>query len=139
MTKAATPPTGSILAYPYLWRWQADKGETEGRKERPVCLLLSVASGEATHLLLLAISGTPPRSDQTALLVPPLERRRGGLREWKDAWITVSEFNYDIAETSHYLDPNAEVFGRFGPKFLSKIAAAARPFIQQRSARIDRA
>jgi hypothetical protein len=132
------PPTGSVLTYPYLWRWQADQGETEGRKERPVCLLLAVPSGEATHVLLLAISGTPPRSDQTALTIPALERRRAGLREWNDAWITVSEFNYDIAETSYYLDPNAEVFGRFSPNFLSKIAAAARPFIQQKSARVDR-
>jgi len=132
------PPTGSILTYPYLWRWQADKGETEGRKERPVCLLLAVPSNTVTHVLLLAISGTPPRFDQTALPVPALERRRAGLREWKDAWITVSEFNYDIAETSYYLDPNAEVLGRFSPNFLSKIAAAARPFIQQKAMRIGR-
>jgi hypothetical protein len=132
------PSTGSVLVYPYLWRWQADKGETEGRKERPVCLLLAVPSDTVTHVLLLAISSTPPRSDQTALPIPALECRRAGLSDWKEAWITVSEFNYDVAETSYYLDPNAEVLGRFSPGFLSKIAGAARPFIQRKSARINR-
>lgn len=132
------PATGSVLVYPYLWRWQAEKGETEGRKERPVCLLLAVPSGGSTHVLLLAISGTPPRSDQTALTIPPLECRRAGLREWKQAWITVSEFNYDVAESSYYLDPNADILGRFSPSFLAKVADAARPFIAQKGARVDR-
>jgi hypothetical protein len=132
------PPTGSVLNYPYLWRWQSDRGETEGRKERPVCLLLAVPGGGVTHVLLFAISGTPPRSDQAALSIPPLERRRAGLGEWKDAWITVSECNYDLAEESYYLDPNAEIFGRFSPSFLSRIAAAARPFISEKTARVKR-
>ena len=133
------PPSGSVLTYPYLWHWQATGGETEGRKERPVCLLLSIAGEDATHLVLLAISGTPPRADQTSLPIPPLERRRAGLKDWKEAWITVSEYNYDIAERSYYLDPNGEVMGRFGPAFLGQVAKAARPFIAQRGARIDRA
>jgi hypothetical protein len=132
------PSNGSVLIYPYLWRWQAENGETEGRKDRPVCLVLAISKSDVTHLVLLAISGTPPRSDQTALPIPALERRRAGLREWKEAWITVSEYNYDVAETSHYLDPNTETLGRFSSSFLAKIAAAARPFIAQSSARVDR-
>ncbi|WP_119389120.1 hypothetical protein [Taklimakanibacter lacteus] len=135
---AALPPKGSVLTYPYLWRWQSENGETEGRKDRPVCLLLAILKSDVTHLVLLAISGTPPRSDQAALLIPALERRRAGLREWKEAWITVSEYNYDVAETSHYFDPNTEILGRFSSSFLAKIAAAVRPFIGQASARIDR-
>jgi hypothetical protein len=133
------PPSGSVLNYPYLWRWQAEKGETEGRKDRPVCLILAIAKSDLTHLVLLAISGTPPRSDQAALMVPALERRRAGLRDWKEAWVTVSEYNYDVAEVSYYLTPNTETLGRFSASFLAKIAAAARPFISQTVARVDRA
>ena len=136
---SAIPPSGSVLNYPYLWRWQAEKGETEGRKDRPVCLVLAIAKSDLTHLVLLAISGTPPRSDQTALVIPALERRRAGLLDWKEAWITVSEYNYDVAEASYHLDPNTEVLGRFSSSFLMKIATAARPFIAQTSARVDRA
>jgi len=132
------PANGSVIRYPYLWRWQNERGETEGRKERPVCMMLAIPRGEETHLVLLAISGTPPRSDQTALEIPPLECRRAGIREWKESWITVSEFNYDIAERSYYYDPNAEVLGTFSKGFLARIAEAARPFMSASAARISR-
>tara|TARA_R110002020_G_scaffold25225_19_gene82213 strand:- start:1891 stop:2226 length:336 start_codon:yes stop_codon:yes gene_type:complete len=82
---ADIPPNGSIIRYAYLWKWQRDNHETEGRKERPVCLTLSLPHGDQTALILLAISGTPPRSDQTTLAIPELER--AGLSAWKDAWI----------------------------------------------------
>ncbi|MCR5942615.1 hypothetical protein FG152_17545 [Ochrobactrum sp. XJ1] len=129
---------GSIIRYPYLWAWQRDKGETEGRKSRPVCLVLAIRRGNHTNLILLAISGTPPRSDQTALDIPQLECRRAGIREWKDAWITVSEFNHHVAETSFYYDPNMEVLGSFSKGFLSKIAAAFKPYLATSSAKISR-
>ncbi|SCB51272.1 hypothetical protein [Rhizobium lusitanum] len=138
MSDNRMPPNGSVFQYPYLWKWQQDRGETEGRKERPVCMMLAIPRGKQTHLILLAISGTPPRSDQTALEIPALERRRSGLREWKDGWITVSEYNYDVAETSFYYDPNAEILGQFSKAFLGKVAEAAKPFITQKSAQIKR-
>lgn len=65
---ADIPPNGSIIRYAYLWKWQRDNHETEGRKERPVCLTLSLPHGDQTALIMLAISGTPPRYDQTARL-----------------------------------------------------------------------
>jgi hypothetical protein len=129
---------GSVIGYPYLWKWQHVRGETEGRKLRPACLVLRIPKAGKTHLVLLAISGTPPRSDQTALPIPPLERQRAGLKDFKEAWITVSEYNYDIAEESFYFDSGAEALGKFGPSFLSKIAAAAKPFIAKRSAQVQR-
>jgi len=94
------PATGTVFGYPYLWKWQAEDRATEGRKDRP---------------------------DQMALPVPPLECRRADLREWKGGWIAVWEYNYDVAERSFYLDPNAVVSGQFSPAFLGKIAATARP------------
>lgn len=97
---ADIPVSGSILRYPYLWAWQRDKGEPEGRKSRPVCLVLALPKGKQTHLIILAISGTPPRPDQSTPEIPQLECRRAGVRDWKEAWITVSEFNHDIAEAS---------------------------------------
>lgn len=132
------PANGAVIRYPYLWRWQHDRGETEGRKERPVCMMLAIPRGDETHLVLLAISGTPPRSDQTALEIPSLECRRAGLREWKEAWITVSEFNYDVAESSFYFDPSAEALGAFSKGFLARVAEAARPFIASSKARVSR-
>lgn len=136
---ADVPANGSIIRFPYLWAWQRDRGETEGRKSRPVCMVLAIPKGNQTNLILLAISGSPPRSDQTALEIPQLECRRAGIRDWKEAWITVSEFNHDIAEQSFYYDPNSEVLGSFSKGFLAKIAAAFKPFLAQPSAKISRA
>ena len=135
---ADIPPNGSIIRYAYLWKWQRDNHETEGRKERPVCLALSLPHGDHTALILLAISGTPPRSDQTTLAIPELERRRAGLSAWRDAWITVSEYNFDIAEKSYYYDPNPEVLGAFSKGFLAQVAIAFRPFTTSKIARVNR-
>lgn len=135
---ADIPANGSIFRYPYLWAWQRDKGEAEGRKARPVCMVLAIPKGAQTHLVILAISGTPPRADQTALEIPQLECRRAGIRDWTDAWITVSEFNHDIAEVSFYYDPSAERLGSFSKGFLAKVAAAFRPFLALPAARVSR-
>ena len=133
------PANGSVLYSPYLWRWQHEKGETEGRKDRPVCLLLAIPGARRAHILLFAISGTPPAAEQVALVVPPLERRRAGLLEWKEAWITVSEFNFDVGEGSWYFDPKTEISGKFSSAFIAKVALAARPFIAKSISRVDRA
>lgn len=89
------PPRGSIIIYPYLWLRQAASGETEGRKDRPCCLLLAVkdqGTGEH-HMMLLAISSQPPSADQRAIEIPAIERRRAGLSRYPAAWIVTSEFN----------------------------------------------
>jgi hypothetical protein len=133
-----TIESGIIIDYPFLWSWQAERGEDAGRKNRPVCVVLALPADGITHLVLLAISGTPPRDGQHTIEVPVLERRRAGLLEWRDAWITLSEYNYDIAERSVCLDPEAKVYGRFSRTFLAKVAEQFRYQLTSRKARIDR-
>lgn len=73
---------GSIVNYPYLWRWQEDQGRDHGEKDRPVCLAITMPDQRQniTHLVILPISGTPPYGGQTALEIPPLEVRRQACR-----------------------------------------------------------
>ena len=33
---------GQVISYPYLWAWQHERGETEGRKSRPTCVVIAV-------------------------------------------------------------------------------------------------
>lgn len=33
---------GQVISYPYLWAWQNERGETEGRKRRPTCVVAAV-------------------------------------------------------------------------------------------------
>jgi len=55
---------GEVISYPYLWAWKQQRGETEGRKQRPVCVVFAIRSAADgnTHLALLAIT-TPTAAD----------------------------------------------------------------------------
>ena len=140
MTTSGELRSGAIVSYSYLWKWQRERGETEGRKDRPVCVVIAVRGPQdgLTHLALLAISSRPPQPDQIALEIPEIECRRGGLDDIKCGWIIVSEYNYDIAERSYYLDPRQAVFGRFSKPFVMRIAAAFAPMFKLGRARVDR-
>ncbi|MCO6392343.1 MULTISPECIES: hypothetical protein [Phyllobacteriaceae] len=117
---------GQIIAYPYLWAWQQDRGETEGRKNRPTCVIVAVrdVNDELTHLALLAITTQPPQGGRMALDIPEIERQRAGLGDLKRCWIVVDEYNYDIAERSWYIEPGSHVLGRFSKAFVMKVATA---------------
>jgi hypothetical protein len=129
---------GTVIRYPYLWLREARRGETEGRKNRPVCLAIALPLKGKTYLYLLPISSQPPTVDQSAIEIPELELRRIGLAASKRGWITVSEHNRDIAEDSFYFEPNTKPLGRFSDAFLLKIQKAALPFFKSQQARADR-
>jgi hypothetical protein len=133
---AELPAQGSVIHYPYLWASQRETGESEGRKDRPVCLLLAVhdPAQDVHHLVLLAISSQP---EQMALEIPDTEKRPGGLTRYPRAWIIISEYNYDIAERSYYYNPNIAPLGTFSISYLREIARAFRANLTS-IARIDR-
>ena len=91
-----------------------------------------------THVALLAISSRPGDAGQLTLEIPPIERRRAGLRAFKDAWVALDEFNYDIVEKSHYLDPSQAALGRFSKSFMMQVAKRLAPAFASKGARIDR-
>lgn len=131
---------GVVLVYPYLWQWQAERGETAGRKDRPVCIALPLRKGGVTHIFLLAITGTRPADARIALKIPDTEKRRAGLKEWKEGWVIVDECNYDIAEHSYHLNLGLSALGRFSEAFTGQIKDALRNTITTGSLRrIDRA
>lgn len=131
---------GHIVQYAYLWKWQRDQGRDEGEKSRPACVTLMFRNEQQnlTHLVILAISGTPPKADQIAIEVPLLELKRAGLTDAKRGWITVSEYNYDILERSWDFPVNSPPQGRFSRPFLKQIQAAVLSTIRSRTGRIDR-
>ena len=124
---------GEIIRYPYLWQWQAERDETEGRKERPVCVALPLAKAGLTHLFLLALTTTPPKEDQAALAVPDTEMRRAGLDPRRATWVILSECNYDVLERSYYIDHGSPPTGRFSEAFTSMLKVKLRDMIQRGS------
>lgn len=119
------PEAGEVFRYPYLWRREADAGEAEGRKRRPVCVAVVVESGPArTLLFILAITTRPPTPERIALAVPETEARRAGL-DAATSWVILDEANVDVLERSYVFEDRTPL-GRFSPGFTRSIQAALR-------------
>ncbi|MFO1117992.1 MAG: hypothetical protein U1E28_20170 [Beijerinckiaceae bacterium] len=134
----AEPRAGDVWRYDYLWRWQDRRGETAGRKPRPVTVVAVLIERRGrTNLFLLPITGSSPDPARLPIEVPEIERRRAGLDD-KPLWIVFDEYNHDILEESHVFDPGARV-GRFSATFhaslLRLFASSAR---QKRATRVTR-
>lgn len=130
---------GSVVQYPYLWRRQLDQGETEGRKDRPVCVLIAVRrDDDMVHLCLLAITSQVPSDRTQAIEVPEIERRRAGLDRDRPAWIIVDEYNYDVLGRSFSLSATSAVQGRFSAAFLAEVSQAAQAYLSLPGTRVDR-
>ena len=132
MTPLELPQPGAVIDYPYLWVRERDVGETEGRKTRPTCVVVSLSSAFGEHLVaLLAITSQSPRDLGAAVEVPALELRRAGLAGHRRAWVITDEFNTDILERSWYYAPNLRR-GAFSQAFLGQILKAFRPTLARR-------
>jgi hypothetical protein len=129
---------GKVVRYPYLWRREGQAGETEGRKNRPVCLALAFKSNDGIHLAFLPITGTAPTEDQAAVEIPATELQRAGLDPGKRGWVVVSEYNHDILERSFYFEMSQKPLGHFGELFMTRVLKAFWPFLKSSTARVDR-
>ncbi len=63
--------------------------------------------------------------------------RRIGLSEFKQVWIIVSEYNYDI-QRSFSLEPPASPLPNLSQKFLKTVLKAFRPTLAAARSRVDR-
>ncbi|PHZ86374.1 hypothetical protein [Paremcibacter congregatus] len=123
---------GDIWDYPYLWRWQDGRGETEGRKTRPCALAVKVAvTPQQTRLYFLAITSKKPDSKTTALQIPDTERHRARLSTDLDLWVILEECNVDILEDSFYFEQSGKI-GQFSSTFLKNIKSELRAIIQKK-------
>jgi hypothetical protein len=129
---------GDVIQYHYLWRREADKGETEGRKSRPACLVIALESQGKTYLYLLAITSKRPLSSQKAIEIPHLELRRIGLKTETPGWVIVSEYNRDILGESFYLQPNEPKIGSFSSRFLLLLQQALRENLRKPTTLVKR-
>ena len=126
-----------VFDYSYLWLRQKCAGETEGRKPRPVCVAIAVksANGE-THLALLPTSSQPPQRGHHAIKLSKSEIQRVGLAYGKDAWIFVSEYNYDVVEHSFYLKPKTGKPKSLSPAFMRQVLKGFRITLQDKVGRV---
>ena len=115
------PAAGQVFDYHYLWKWQADRGETEGRKKRPSCVVIVVTNLAGQHVMFIApITSKAPGEGRVGLEIPETEARRARLDSDVPLWVILDELNADILETSYTLEERSRR-GSFSPAFTDAI------------------
>jgi hypothetical protein len=125
--------TGVVIRYPYLWARQAQQGETEGRKERPVAVGIRAPRPDGDLILLFPITTREPERTRFWAELPDIEKKRAGLDPNLRLWIILDEFNTDVVGKSFYLEPDPPS-GRLSKAFLLPLL---REFIARRKAFAD--
>lgn len=115
------PAAGQVFDYHYLWKWQTDRGETEGRKKRPSCVVIVVTNQAGQHVMFIApITSKSPDEGRVALEIPETEARRARLDSDVPLWVVLDELNADILETSYTIEERSPR-GSFGAAFTDAI------------------
>jgi hypothetical protein len=124
------PANGLVISYNYLWAREHDRDEESGRKSRPACVQIIVASGKSgTVVALFPITRQPPLGGRTALEIPEMEARRIGLTS--PSWIIVDEWNLDdLAKSPHIAD--SRPIGVLSPVFMKRVRREAADRIRAR-------
>ena len=120
--------TASVIRYPYLLAREAHKGETEGRKERPVAVGVRLPRPDGDLVIFFPISTKQPEPARFSAEIPAIEKRRAGLDTDLRLWIILDEFNTDRVGRSFYLEPDPPI-GRFSKAFFLPLL---RAFIARR-------
>lgn len=115
------PVAGQVFDYHFPWKWQADRGETEGRNKRPSCVVMVITNDAGHHVMFIApITSKAPDKGRTALEIPETEARRASLDTNLPLWVILEELNADILETSFTLEDRSPR-GSFSPAFTDAI------------------
>ncbi|MEO9824146.1 MAG: hypothetical protein ABJF50_06990 [Paracoccaceae bacterium] len=119
------PEAGQVFDYHYLWKWQDEKGETEGRKKRPSCMALAMVNAEGQQVLFIApITSKQPDAERVAIAIPETETETEAHRAKLDShiplWVIVDELNADVLETSYTLEDRSPR-GQVGPAFTNTV------------------
>ena len=88
-----TPEPGDVLSYAYLWSHEADAGQEEGLKDRPVAVVVATEIKDGLVQLLVApITHRQQVATRQALRLPTTVKRDLGL-DSQPSWIILSELN----------------------------------------------
>ncbi|MFZ5615935.1 MAG: hypothetical protein ACOZAA_01240 [Pseudomonadota bacterium] len=101
--------SGSLVMYDYLWRWQHESGENEGRKPRECVIAIRTMVLESDTIFILPITATPPAPERQSFELPELEVRRIGRGQVQRLWVIIDELNVDLVERSFVLRPGCKV------------------------------
>jgi hypothetical protein len=123
-----TPEPGLVISYAYLWHYEHESGQEEGRKDRPSVIVLTVEreADNSTLVTVLPITHTPPVDPAGAVEIPAAIKRHLGLDDAR-SWVVVAEGNefdwpgYDLRKIGR---ADRYDYGFLPPRFFNQIIAA---------------
>lgn len=122
--------TGVVIHFPYLWAREAARGESEGRKFRPVAVGVRVPKPDGEDVLVLfPVTSQEPAKGRFAAEIPDTEKRRAGLDGAMRLWLILDEYNQDVIGRSFYLEPEPPL-GYFSKAFFLPLL---QEFIRRRA------
>lgn len=133
------PKPGMVISYSYLWRYEYQKRQEEGRKARPCVIILAVEKQKEGILVTVSpITHRKPKDKNIGVIIPTNIKQHLGL-DHEDSWIVVNEVNQFIWP-GYDLNPIPEnkgsiVYGFLPPKLFKRIKAAILDIIIKR--RVD--
>jgi hypothetical protein len=109
-----------------LWWHEHRQGREEGGKDRPCAIVLAVQDRDnATRVVVVPVTHTPPVRPETALELPTAIKRHLGL-DTERSWVVLSESNLfewpgpDLRRIGNR-DDSSVAFGFLPPRFFAEL------------------
>jgi hypothetical protein len=89
--------SGLVISHSYLWKEEEERGQTEGRKDRPCAIILAVdhpdpnADGRK-QVAVAPITHSPPHDPNVAVEIPVRVKEYLGL-DSERSWVILQEVN----------------------------------------------
>jgi hypothetical protein len=129
MAKFPEPQVGLVISYAYLWFEESEKGQVEGRKDRPCAIILALAvpdesAGMRKRVAVVPITHSAPRDPTVAVEIPLSVKKHLGL-DSERSWVILDELNvfvwpgFDLRPIKG--DDSRIEYGFLPPKFFQRL------------------
>jgi len=93
-TKSGLPQIGEVVCHAYLWRNQADRGQSEGTQDRPCVVIHRQEERDgSSRVFVIPVTHTEPFDSERSITIPVVTKNRLGLDE-QPSWVITSELNH---------------------------------------------
>lgn len=91
------PEAGLVISYSYLWKEEEERGQVEGRKDRPCAIILAIDHPDQTlggrkQVAVVPITHSPPDDPDVAIEIPFRVKQHLGLDSDR-SWVVLDEIN----------------------------------------------